>query len=234
MRSFIAAFCAASPCRPLRSCGRWDILWDKMTHTKKTILAGALVTLLLAGLVISQYPDYMEVRPRGALWFGLSLLLALLSGLSIAFKPAFGKQAKSWAADSADREQISAAGIADRERTPVDAAAMPEHISSGKAARPKPGSGASRAYTAFVWTLFFLAPLIAEAAVERMNGNFLWELSDPFFISDNYVVILLLYLLVFALTGSIRGSILTVTPVLFLFGAGNMYVKAFKDRKSVV
>jgi len=74
-----------------------------------------------------------------------------------------------------------------------------------------------------------MAPLLMEIAVERLNGNFITGfLSGDEDILANYVINLLLYLLVFGLTGSFRASILTVSPLLLLFGIGNMYVKEFK------
>lgn len=77
--------------------------------------------------------------------------------------------------------------------------------------------------------LFLLVPMVMLVAVERLNGNFITGfLSGEEDVLANYVVYLLLYLLVFGLTGSLRGSVLTVSPVLLLFGIANMYVKEFK------
>ena len=77
--------------------------------------------------------------------------------------------------------------------------------------------------------LFFMTPLVMMIAVERLNGNFITGfLSGDEDILANYVVYLLLYLLVFALSGSPRVSIFTVSPVLLLFGVANMYIKEFK------
>ena len=42
------------------------------------------------------------------------------------------------------------------------------------------------------------------------------------------MVYLLLYIAVFAVSGSVRVSVMTVSPVLLLFGIANMYVKEFK------
>ncbi len=79
-----------------------------------------------------------------------------------------------------------------------------------------------------VW-LMTAAPLIMMIAVERLNGNFITGfLSGDEDVLANYVVYLLLYLLVFGLSGSLRISMLTVSPVLLLFGIANLYVKEFK------
>lgn len=82
-----------------------------------------------------------------------------------------------------------------------------------------------------IWmtAVFLLAPLVMMVAVERLNGNFITGfLSGEEDVLANYVVYLLLYLLVFALSGSLRISVMTVSPVLLLFGIANMYVKEFK------
>ena len=81
------------------------------------------------------------------------------------------------------------------------------------------------------WMLVLLlgAPLVMMIAVERLNGNFITGfLSGDEDVLANYVVYLLLYLLVFGLSGSLRVSVMTVSPVLLLFGVANMYVKEFK------
>ncbi len=76
---------------------------------------------------------------------------------------------------------------------------------------------------------FFATPLVMMVAVERLNGNFITDfLSGNEDILANYVVYLLLYILVFALSGSVRISVMTVSPILLLFGIANMYVKEFK------
>lgn len=82
-----------------------------------------------------------------------------------------------------------------------------------------------------IWMgLFFLmAPMVMLVAVERLNGNFITGfLSGEEDVLANYVVYLLLYLAVFGLSGSVRISAVTVSPVLLLFGIANMYVKEFK------
>ena len=77
--------------------------------------------------------------------------------------------------------------------------------------------------------LFLLVPLVMQVVVERLNGNFITRyLTGEEDVLANYVVYLLLYLLVFALSGSPRVSVLTVSPILLIFGIANMYVKEFK------
>ena len=76
--------------------------------------------------------------------------------------------------------------------------------------------------------VFLAAPLVMEIVVERLNGKFITEFYGSEDWLDNYFVFLLFYLLMFALTGSIRGSIMIMSPVLLLFGVANMFVKEFK------
>lgn len=77
--------------------------------------------------------------------------------------------------------------------------------------------------------LMAAAPFVMLIAVERLNGNFITEFLIPKEdIWENYVVYLLLYIAVFAVSGSVRVSVMTVSPVLLLFGIANMYVKEFK------
>ena len=77
--------------------------------------------------------------------------------------------------------------------------------------------------------LMAAAPFVMLIAVERLNGNFVTEFLIPKEdIWENYVVYLLLYIAVFAVSGSVRVSVMTVSPVLLLFGIANMYVKEFK------
>jgi phosphoglycerol transferase MdoB-like AlkP superfamily enzyme len=77
--------------------------------------------------------------------------------------------------------------------------------------------------------LFFWVPMGMLIAVERLNGNFITGfLTGQEDVLANYVVYLLFYLLAFGLSGSLRVSVLTVSPILLLFGIANMYVKEFK------
>ena len=78
--------------------------------------------------------------------------------------------------------------------------------------------------------LFFVAcPLVMVVVVERLNGNFLTDfLTVDEDALANYVVAMLLYLLIFGLSGSVRVSVMTVSPILLLFGVANMYIKEFK------
>ena len=85
-----------------------------------------------------------------------------------------------------------------------------------------------RWYTVWLVAVFALAPLIMVMAVERLNGNFIWELYDASYLFDNYAVAFVCYLAAFAVFGSVRVSILAMSPVFLFFGIANMYVKEFK------
>lgn len=103
---------------------------------------------------------------------------------------------------------------------------------SGAAAAIRPDREKERfspkLYTAWLVIIFALAPLIMIMAVERLNGNFIWELYDASYLFDNYAVAFVCYAAAFAVFGSVRLSILTLSPVFLLFGVANMYVKEFK------
>lgn len=82
-----------------------------------------------------------------------------------------------------------------------------------------------------IFQLFFFAavPFFMLIAVERLNGGFITGFLVPEEdILANYIVYLLFYLLAFALSGSVRVSVLTISPILLLFGIANMYIKEFK------
>lgn len=81
----------------------------------------------------------------------------------------------------------------------------------------------------WMFVLFAITPMVMLVVVERLNGHFITDFLTPSEdILANYVVYALLYLLVYGLSGSMRVSVMTVSPVLLLFGVANMYVKEFK------
>lgn len=85
----------------------------------------------------------------------------------------------------------------------------------------------SKYYRLLAAAVFFAAPLFSVACVEILNGNFLFDLQDLFWM-DNYVFCLAFYILLYGLTSSIRISVFVLQPLFLVFGAVNMYVKAFK------
>ncbi|MCR5795023.1 MAG: LTA synthase family protein [Solobacterium sp.] len=85
-----------------------------------------------------------------------------------------------------------------------------------------------RVTTVYGAVLFFAAPLLMETGVELLNGNFLWDISNPANIWFNYAVYLMLELIFYALSGSVRFSIITDTAISAVFGIVNMFVKEYK------
>lgn len=80
-----------------------------------------------------------------------------------------------------------------------------------------------------VLLLMIVAPFVMLVVVERLNGHFITDFLTPSEdIWANYVVYILLYVAIFGISGSPRISVMTVSPVLLLFGIANMYVKEFK------
>ena len=80
----------------------------------------------------------------------------------------------------------------------------------------------------FQLVFFAAVPIFMMIAVERLNGGFITGFLTDDDVPANYVVYMLFYLLAFALSGSVRISVCTVSPILLLFGIANMYVKEFK------
>ena len=82
----------------------------------------------------------------------------------------------------------------------------------------------------YIWCLLFfiLVPLVMEIVVERLNGKFITEFYGSGDWIDNYNVILLTYIFLFAITGSFRISVMIASPGYLLFGIVNMFVKEFK------
>ena len=75
--------------------------------------------------------------------------------------------------------------------------------------------------------LLFILPIVSITMVECLNGVFVYNFYYVDFI-NNYILYLLFYGLFFALSGSYRLTVMTVNPVLFIFGLANYYVFTFK------
>ncbi len=75
--------------------------------------------------------------------------------------------------------------------------------------------------------LFALLPIITMAMTECLNGIFVYNMTYLGFLG-NYAVIMLFYFLVFALSGSIKISILTLTPVFYGFALAHAYLAMFR------
>ena len=97
--------------------------------------------------------------------------------------------------------------------------------------------GASIAYTLTIKSdyfnkffhviLVFLMPILSITMTECLNSIFVYDMTVLGFFA-NYIFVLLLYFIVFALSGSLKLSVLTVNPVLYAFAIANCYVMYFR------
>ena len=76
--------------------------------------------------------------------------------------------------------------------------------------------------------IFLLAPLLMIVAVEMLNGNMLWDIDMFGNVCMNYFIAFLLYLLIYAASGSTKCSIISISILLEVFGIANYYVKLYK------
>lgn len=75
--------------------------------------------------------------------------------------------------------------------------------------------------------LLFLMPILSISMTECLNGIFIYDMTVLGFIA-NYVFILLCYFLIFAVSGSIKLSILIVNPILYGFAVAHCYIMYFR------
>lgn len=80
-----------------------------------------------------------------------------------------------------------------------------------------------------IWhfVLLLLMPIVAITMTECLNGIFIYDMTYLGFLG-NYVVILIMYFIVFTLSGSFKLSYLIVTPVLYGFALAHCYVMEFR------
>jgi phosphoglycerol transferase MdoB-like AlkP superfamily enzyme len=74
---------------------------------------------------------------------------------------------------------------------------------------------------------FALLPIATMTMTECLNNIFVYDMTYLGFVG-NYVVILLLYFLVFALSGSIKISMIVLTPVFYGFALAHAYLANFR------
>lgn len=80
---------------------------------------------------------------------------------------------------------------------------------------------------AFHVVMIFLMPILSITMTEALNGIFIYDMTVLGFIA-NYIFALLLYFLIFALSGSIRLSILISNPILYGFAISHCYIMYFR------
>ena len=80
---------------------------------------------------------------------------------------------------------------------------------------------------AFHIALIFAMPVLSITMTECLNSIFIYDMTVWGFIA-NYVFVLLLYFLVFSLSGSVKLSILIVNPILYCFAITHCYLMYFR------
>ena len=80
-----------------------------------------------------------------------------------------------------------------------------------------------------IWhfVLLFLMPIVSISMTECLNGIFIYDMTHRGFYG-NYVLILLLHFLVYAISGSLKWAILIVNPILYGFALAHCYVMEFR------
>lgn len=73
----------------------------------------------------------------------------------------------------------------------------------------------------------FLMPIITLTMTECLNSIFIYDMTYLGFLG-NYLVILILYFIVFAISGSFRLSYLIINPILYGFALAHCYVVEFR------
>lgn len=76
--------------------------------------------------------------------------------------------------------------------------------------------------------LFLVTPLLTEIAVEILNGNMLWDIDIFGNVVMNYLLVLIIQMMIWAVSGSMPLSMRSSAILLEVFGIANFYVKQFK------
>lgn len=77
------------------------------------------------------------------------------------------------------------------------------------------------------WIMAALLPIVAMTMAECLNGIFTWDWS-PQTLLLNYILYMVFYGVVYALSGSLRLPLLIVNPLIFLLALTNHWVYAFR------
>lgn len=80
-----------------------------------------------------------------------------------------------------------------------------------------------------IWHLVFLLlmPIIAITMTEALNNIFIYNMTYLGFLG-NYLVVIIMYFIVFALSGSLKLSYLIITPILYGFALAHSYIMDFR------
>ena len=74
---------------------------------------------------------------------------------------------------------------------------------------------------------FFVLPVITITMTECLNDVFIYDMTYLGFLG-NYMVVLIMYFIVMALSGSLRVSVLVVNPILFGLAVAHSYIMDFR------
>ncbi|MBE6808964.1 MAG: hypothetical protein E7524_05775 [Ruminococcaceae bacterium] len=75
--------------------------------------------------------------------------------------------------------------------------------------------------------LLLLMPIVTVTMTECLNGIFIYDMTYLGFLG-NYLVVLIFYFIIFALSGSLRLSYLIATPIFYGFALAHCYVMEFR------
>ncbi len=80
-----------------------------------------------------------------------------------------------------------------------------------------------------IWHLIFLLlmPIITISMTECLNGIFIYDMTYLGFLG-NYLVILIMYFIIFAISGSLKLAYLIINPILYGFALAHCYVVEFR------
>lgn len=80
-----------------------------------------------------------------------------------------------------------------------------------------------------IWQMafMFLMPILSITMTECLNGVFIYNMTYLGFLG-NYLLVIIMYLLVFAVSGSFRWAYLIVNPILFGFALAHSYIMEFR------
>lgn len=73
----------------------------------------------------------------------------------------------------------------------------------------------------------FVMPIVTITMTETLNGVFIYDMTYLGFLG-NYILMLILYFIVFALSGSIKWTYVIITPLLYGFGLAHCYIMEFR------
>ncbi len=73
----------------------------------------------------------------------------------------------------------------------------------------------------------FIMPFFAIGMSEALNGVFIFKMK-PVAVLGNYIIVLLLYLFLFAISGSFKITFLTVNTIIFGFSVAHCYIMEFR------